>query len=120
MKIVRIYTGSDNETHFGEAEISWASHADIGALSARYGVKEIMFRETPANYNYDWHNAPERQFVVNLAGGVKITVSDGESREFPAGAVFLVEDTTGPGHLSQAINNEIRQSLFITTDATLE
>jgi hypothetical protein len=44
---------------------------------------------------------------------VKITASDGESRFIQAGDILLVKDTHGKGHLSDHIENKIRQSLFI-------
>ncbi len=44
---------------------------------------------------------------------MKITASDGESREIKAGEVILVEDTTGKGHLSQSIGGQMRRSIFI-------
>jgi len=26
----------------------------------------VIFRQTPSTYNHEWHNAPARQFIVNL------------------------------------------------------
>jgi len=54
-----------------------------------------------------------RQYIVNLDGGVQITASDGESRVIGAGEVILVEDTTGKGHLSKAVEGKLRHSIFI-------
>src|SRR5437870_989233 len=48
-------------------------------------------------YTSDWHPAPRRQFVVLLTGAVEVTVSDGETRPFGPGSVFLVEDIAGAG-----------------------
>jgi len=47
---------------------------------------------------------------------VKITVSDGESRVIGPGEVFLVEDVSGKGHISQAVEGKFRHSLFITLE----
>lgn len=58
----------------------------------RQGVK---FRETPGDYDFDFHCAPARQFVVSLDAGVEIEVTDGTRRIFPAGTVMLLEDTWG-------------------------
>ena len=44
---------------------------------------------------------------------MKITASDGESRVIGAGEVILVEDTTGKGHLSKAVEGKLRHSIFI-------
>ena len=59
---------------------------------------------------------PRRQYIINLDAGVRITASDGEVRQIGAGEVFLVEDTTGKGHLSRSIGNQVRRCLFVTLE----
>ena len=68
-------------------------------LSKRLPATGIIFRETQAEHDIDWHPAPRRQYIINLDAGVKITASDGESRVIGVGEVILVEDTTGKGQL---------------------
>jgi hypothetical protein len=67
-------------------------------------------------YDLDWHPAPRRQYIINLDNGVQLTASDGESRIIGAGEVILVEDTTGKGHLSKAVNDRLRHCIFVTLD----
>lgn len=55
----------------------------------------LKFRETPGDYDFDFHCAPARQFIVSLDSGVDIEVTDGTRRVFPAGTVMLAEDTWG-------------------------
>jgi hypothetical protein len=116
MKVTRIYTGDDQESHFEDIEIPLADKGDIGMLSAVVKATGVIFRETPPDYHYSWHNAPQRQYVVMLEGGVEIEVGDGSKRIFEAGHILLAEDTTGRGHISRAVNNKPRKSLFITLD----
>ena len=117
MKVTRIYTGEDGESHFEDVEISMIDRGGaIGAISRLEGATGILFRETGGDYDYDFHNAPRRQYIVNLDGAVEITVGSGEKRVLEAGEVFLAEDTTGQGHISKAVNGKIRHSLFITLD----
>jgi len=47
---------------------------------------------------------------------VRITVSDGETREIGPGEILLVEDVSGKGHISQAIAGQMRHSVFVTLD----
>ncbi len=68
---------------------------DIGYLSNVIPSNGVIFRMTPASYNYSWHCAPRRQFVVNLNADVEITVSDGERKTIKQGQVFFLEDTKG-------------------------
>jgi hypothetical protein len=114
MKITRIYAGEDGESHFAEMDIPLRDAGKIGALSERFPVSDIIFRETGADYDYTWHNAPCRQFVLTLEGSFEIEVSDGTRRTFHSGDILLVEDTTGRGHVSRAINRQPRKSVFVT------
>ncbi len=114
MKICRIYTGSKAESHFAEVEVQLHDAGAIGLLSQLEPASGIIFRETEEDYDYDWHNAPRRQYLIILAGRVDITVSDGECRRFGAGDVVLLEDVSGKGHYSRAVNGERRQSIFVT------
>jgi uncharacterized cupin superfamily protein len=116
MKVTRIYTGEDNESHFEDLEIPLMDNGDIGRLSARVGATGLIFRETPSDYHFQWHNAPQRQYVVMLEGGVEIEIGNGTKRIFRAGDILLAEDTTGRGHTSRAVDNKPRKSLFITLD----
>jgi hypothetical protein len=86
----------------------------VGRGAARQqAATGIIFRETQAEHDIDWHPAPRRQYIINLDAGVKITASDGESRVIGVGEVILVEDTTGKGHLSQHVEGKIRHSIFV-------
>jgi hypothetical protein len=112
MRIHNLYTDAKGESHFRDIEIEWAEERRGSKLSKCLPATGIIFRETKADYDLDWHPAPRRQYIVNLDAGVRITASDGESRVINAGEVILVEDVTGKGHLSQGLG-QMRHSLFI-------
>jgi len=116
MKIHHLYSDADGESHFANMEIDLSEKTSIGALSERIPATGLIFRHVPPSYNLDWHNAPRRQYIINLDAGVRITASDGEVREIGAGEVLLVEDTTGQGHLSAAIAGKARNCIFVTLD----
>ena len=80
MKIVRIYTGPDNQSHFEELQIPLKDSGKVGFLSELTKATGVLFRETGGDYNYDFHTAPRRQYVVNLEGEVEIEVGDGSKR----------------------------------------
>ena len=115
MKVTRVYTGDDGRSHFGEIKIELGPNV-VGHVSELFDATGVKFRETTGDYDYDFHNAPRRQYVVNLDGAVEITVGSGEKRVLGAGEVFLAEDTTGQGHISRAVDGKVRHSLFITLD----
>jgi quercetin dioxygenase-like cupin family protein len=116
MKITRLYVDAKGETHFEDVDIPYVESGAGGRTSKRYPAAGIVFRETAGTYDYDWHNAPRKQYIVNLDGAVDITVSDGETRRIGAGEVFLVEDVTGKGHISKAVDGKMRHSIFVPVD----
>jgi quercetin dioxygenase-like cupin family protein len=85
-------------------------------MSRRQAATGIIFRETSGDYDLDWHNAPRRQYIVNLDAPVELTASDGETRIIGPGEVIFVEDTFGKGHLSKAVSGQVRRSIFIPVD----
>ena len=114
MKYTRFYTGTDGESHFEDVEITLGEMRNFSRLSQLEKATGIIFRETSGDYYLDWHNAPRRQYIIILEGKVEIEVSDGTVRRFGAGDVMLAEDTSGRGHISRAVNNETRTSIFMT------
>jgi len=116
MQITRIYTDASGESHFQEVDVALKDAGEIGRLSAKLPAKGIIFRENDADYDYDWHTAPEKQYIILLDGEIEIEVSDGEKRTFRGGEVLLVEDTTGRGHKTRVANNQPRRSVFVTLE----
>lgn len=116
MKIARLRSDQHGESFFDEIEYPLIDQGDIGFLSETQPATGIIFRETAPDYDYNWHNAPRRQYVVILDGDVEITASNGEARSFYAGDIILLEDVDGKGHCSRAITKKTRKSLFITLD----
>lgn len=107
MKITRIFTGPDNESHFEEKESEFKPTGGMEA-SATEEATGIYFRRAPAGHVQDFHPAPRRQYVITLSGQVEIETGDGTVRRFGAGDVFLADDTTGRGHITRVVGTEPR------------
>ena len=120
MKIVRVYTGDDGESHFEDVEVQWDSESSVGKLSRLIRGSGVIFRHVEKSYDLDFHVAPRRQFVVNLIGSVDISVGDGTTRRIGSGEILLAEDTTGRGHKSRAVDGGDRTCLFIPIDSDEE
>lgn len=116
MKITRIYTGDDGESHFEDVEVDLKDLGAIGRLSKLEPASGVVFRETAGDYDFDFHCAPRRQYVVNLDAAVEIEVGDGSKRVLGPGEILLAEDLTGRGHRSRAVDGRPRRSLFVTLD----
>jgi hypothetical protein len=110
MRYTRIYATAHGESHLQDVdpEMKPADHAST--MSEMIAAKGGIFRETRSReYFIDWHNAPRRQFVVNLSGDVEIQTSDGDIRRFGPGSILLAEDVTGKGHISRGIGSSKRE-----------
>lgn len=108
MAIVRIYTGSDGQSHMEELDL--ATHSE---LTEMHDVKGIQFRTTEAGTFSDWHNAPRRQYVITLSGVMEIGIGDGTMRRFGPGDVLVAEDLEGQGHTTGVVGDEPRLSVTI-------
>ena len=117
MKITRICCMDDGASSFEDVEIKLSDSGSIGSLSQTYPVSAVIFRETPPEYNFDWHPAPHRQYIVLLDGEIEIESGMGEKRRFCGGDIILVEDTWGTGHRTRTTNGKVRRSIFIRLDA---
>jgi hypothetical protein len=71
MKVTRVYTGADGESHFEEIEV------DIEKLQPGDG---IVFRHAAPGDVNEWHMAPRRQYVINLSGQSEVEIGDGTKR----------------------------------------
>jgi len=113
-KITRVYSDNSGESHFEDIEMPLKDDGEIGFLSDKTPVKELIFRKVKPGYDYDFHNAPQKQYVILLDGEIEIETSLGEKRNFKGGDILLLEDTHGKGHKTRNIQSIERRSVFIT------
>ena len=112
--VTRVFSDSNGDTRFEDMSIALNDAGEIGKLSEGLPVKTIIFREVEATYDYDFHNAPQKQYLILIDGGIEIETSLGEKRQFKAGDVLLLEDTDGKGHRTKNLQPVKRKSIFIT------
>lgn len=112
--ITKVYNDSNGESHFEDIEIPLKDDGDIGFLSGKVAAKEVIFRKVKPTYDYDFHTAPQRQYIILLDGEIEIETSLGEKRIFKGGDILLMEDTEGKGHKTRNLQNIERKSIFIT------
>jgi quercetin dioxygenase-like cupin family protein len=107
MKITRIYTGPDNESHFEEKEIDLKFNGGM-EVSAAEPATGVYFRRAPATHLNDFHPAPRRQYIITLSGQAEIETGDGTVKRFGKGDIMLADDTSGHGHITRVVGNEPR------------
>jgi len=113
-KITRVYSDIRGDSHFEDIEMPLKSDGEIGFLSDKILVKELIFRTVTPDYDFDFHNAPQKQYILLLDGEIEIETSLGVKRTFKGGEILLMEDTDGKGHKTRNILNIERRSIFIT------
>lgn len=113
MKVTRVYSDKNGNSQFEDIDIELFNNGEIGQLSKNIDVKSLQFRKVSPDYDYDFHHAPQKQYIVLLDGGVEITTSLGETRQFQTGEILLMEDTTGKGHKTKNLERRERTSIFI-------
>jgi hypothetical protein len=111
VKYAILYTDNNGESHFKDVEvgfeaINFAPPAPSVDLSSYIPATRFVFFRIPSGWYGDWHPAPRRQFFCCLSGEFEFTTSDGETRTFHAGEVFLLEDIKGKGHKSRVPSEE--------------
>jgi hypothetical protein len=112
--VTRIFSDSSGESHFEDISIPLKNAGGIGSLSDVLQANGVVFREVEPSYDYDFHNAPQKQYIILLDGEIEIETSLGDKRTFGAGQVLLVEDITGKGHKTRNLQPIKRKSIFIT------
>jgi quercetin dioxygenase-like cupin family protein len=93
----KLYTGPDGGSHVVEGTLDEHARTDVVA---------IHFKETPAHASLDWHDAPEAQYVITLAGTLEFTTRDGETFVVRPGDVLVATDDTGSGHEWRLIDDQ--------------
>ena len=98
-KLVRIYSGSDGQSHIEHMEFPFTEHD--GTRTSPRATSEVTFAHRHAGAFTEFHPAPRRQYVIYLSAGVEIGLGDGTSVLMDPGDVLIAEDTTGHGHTSR-------------------
>lgn len=105
-KAIRLFSGSDGESHFEEIEIPFSEKMGPSMLSRTMAAKEVFFIESSGEHTSSWHRAPCRQMIVITGGELEIETGDGSKHRFGIDDILIAEDTTGRGHRSRTINRK--------------
>ena len=110
-KVTRILVDEKLDSYFEEHWISAPESKHLGEYSNSLKAENLFFRHSLKS-TYDFHAAPNKQFIIYLSGKAEISSSNGISKIFKAGDILLVEDTFGNGHKSSIL--EEGDALIIT------
>jgi hypothetical protein len=120
VRYLRIWADLAGETHleevtpdFREVE-GYARDVPVVSVSAAERAGETYFLKLPRGWAGDFHPAPARQYLAQLSGSLRVTMSDGTKVETNAGTMWLIEDVEGRGHRTEVIGGE-DVVLFVAT-----
>lgn len=105
IRAFKLCTGTDNRAHIQEGTVD---------QKFRTNVDIIHFKETAPHSSYDWHPAPEEQYVITLSGMLEFFTTGGETFVLRPGDVLVAQDTTGEGHRWQMVGDEPWRRAYIT------
>jgi quercetin dioxygenase-like cupin family protein len=113
IRLIRLFTGDDDQSHFSVSEIEWNKAEALGAISLSEPARTITFEETAAGASLDWHNAPHRQYVITLSGWLEFETRTGKRQVVEPSDILLVEDTSGGGHRWRLIDDQPWRRVYV-------
>lgn len=109
MRFFDLYADEEGESHFRDVEVDLAERSfappaqaiEISEISPSTGM---LFLRLRAGWNEPVHPTPVAQTLICLRGTVRVTASDGDTREIGPGDVWRMADTHGKGHHTEVIS----------------
>jgi hypothetical protein len=111
MQYHHIFADDDGQARFGDGEVTFrpadfAPPAPPLDVSAPVGGGELLFIRFSAGWSDAAHPSPARQWMFVVSGRGE-TTAGGETRAWGPGDVFLLEDTSPPGHATTILEDAV-------------
>jgi hypothetical protein len=108
MRMIRFSDTADGGSRFEEVELTFPqSYTDefgnVYQLTKPFIPANAILADLPHGLDQDWHVAPNRQVVIVLTGVLEVETTDGETRRWSAGGMFMADDPRGKGHRTRVI-----------------
>ena len=113
MAIIRVYAGSDGQSHFEEIQPKFESRGDQSETAELIPGSGIVIRRFEPTRSNPWHHAPGRYAVFTLSGAVDIEIGDGTVKRLGPGDILIAEDLTGQGHTTRVVGSVPRVTATI-------
>ncbi len=118
MKFHKLFCDPDGDSHWVDVDVTlterrFAPPAEKIEISDPEPVTNMMFLRLKAGWNEPIHPTPVTQKLVCLQGAVKVTASDGDTREIGPGDVWHMEDKSGKGHHTVVTSAEDFEAVII-------
>jgi quercetin dioxygenase-like cupin family protein len=113
IRLIRLFTGDDDQSHIYVGEIEWTETEALNAISKSEQAQTISFEETSAGASLDWHNAPHRQYVITLSGRLEFETRTGDRQVVKPGDILLAEDISGGGHRWRLVDDQPWRRVYV-------
>ena len=113
MKYTRIYSDKDGNSHFEDVEIPSANKLPGQPGFETIPTTRMFFREMTKSREEGFHTPSNKQFLITVGGEVDIVASDGTTRRFGQGDIFLADDLTGKGHVTKVVDGKMWSVVFV-------
>lgn len=94
---VILFTDTDGRAKFREEQVALTEGSPQAMLSPVLPASGCQLRQSPVGFRSQFHCTTEEQWLVVLAGEMKIGLQDGSSRNFKAGDHFYSADLLPEG-----------------------
>lgn len=105
MKMTRLFSGTDGQSHFEDIEIV-LNPVHVALFSPPFATDHIQFGSVEGIDEIPWHTQESPAYIMILRGTMELEIGDGTKRIFNSGDILLAEDTTGQGHITRSINGK--------------
>lgn len=118
VRVLRLYAneGGLSCVEFMEIErelTQFAPPATPFPVSKPAGASRFVLLQLPVGWKGKRHPSPARQLLFCLAGSVRVTPGLGGAVVVSVGDAWLMEDTTGSGHVTEVISLEPFEAVVI-------
>jgi|TARA_Y100000310_G_scaffold345489_1_gene465569 hypothetical protein len=113
MHVTRFYTTGDGGSAFDEFDFPITTESTDAwgnklRFSEAFACAQVRVYVAPSGAYQSWHNAPARQLCVMMQGIWEVGTTDGETRRWGAGEVFMPDTVEGRGHTSRVIEGPVQ------------
>jgi quercetin dioxygenase-like cupin family protein len=111
MKLPRIYTDEQGETHIGIRDIQQHEARvgpppnPLGKMTDIEAVSSFFTFAAPAGTEVPSHNAPQPYICIVLSGEGEVTTSDGATLRLRSGDLIFCDDISGKGHMTRTLTD---------------
>lgn len=118
MKYAHLFADAQGESRWCDVDValqerSFAPPAKAIEVSQAETVERMLFLRLRAGWDEPIHPTPVAQRLICLRGSVRVTASDGTTRDIGPGDVWQMEDKHGKGHHTVVTSDEDFEAVIV-------